>query len=96
MSELLFDDASVVISCVVGRISLSVREVLALQPGQVLPLAIPVGSHVDIVCGEQPLARGQLVDIEGELGVQVLSVYEPGEPRADSPRPGPDGELERI
>lgn len=80
MSELLFDDAAVTVSCILGRISLSVREVLELQPGQVLAFGAPVGASVEIACGGQPVARGELVDIEGELGVRVLSVYEPQRP----------------
>lgn len=84
MSELLFDDAEVAIACVMGRITLRVRELLELQPGQVLDLATPVGSDIEIVCGTHPVARGELVDIEGALGVRVLSICEPPASPPDS------------
>lgn len=83
-SELLGDDAEVSISCIVGQLSLSVRQVLELQPGQVLPFGVPVGGQVTLACGGRAVARGQLVDIEGEIGVRVLAVYETTESDGES------------
>jgi flagellar motor switch/type III secretory pathway protein FliN len=57
-----------------GRASLSVREILALSPGTVIPLKRPVSAEVTLAAGGRTLAHGVLVDVEGELGVQVLKV----------------------
>jgi type III secretion system YscQ/HrcQ family protein len=57
-----------------GRASLSVREILSLSPGTVIPLERPVSAEVTLAAGGRTLAHGVLVDVEGELGVQVLKV----------------------
>ena len=57
-----------------GRASLSVREILALAPGTVIPLERSVSAEVTLSAAGRVLAHGVLVDVEGELGVQVLKV----------------------
>ncbi|MBW2261452.1 MAG: FliM/FliN family flagellar motor switch protein [Deltaproteobacteria bacterium] len=57
-----------------GRASLSVREILALAPGTVIPLERSVSAEVTLTAGGRILAHGVLVDVEGEFGVQVLKV----------------------
>ncbi|MCG8416866.1 MAG: FliM/FliN family flagellar motor switch protein [Proteobacteria bacterium] len=74
MNEMTAEDIVVEVSCRVGTVSLSVRRVLELAPGQVLRLDRPLGGPVDIVCGSQLIGRGELVDVDGEIGVRVLSL----------------------
>ena len=57
-----------------GRASMSVGEILALGPGTVIPLERPVSAEVTLTAAGRRLAHGVLVDMEGELGVQVLKV----------------------
>lgn len=57
-----------------GRASLSVGELLSLAPGSVIPLARSVSAEVTLTAAGRTLASGVLVDVEGELGVQVLKV----------------------
>ncbi len=57
-----------------GRASLSMREILALAPGSVVPLERSVSAEVTLTVAGRVLAHGVLVDVEGELGVQVLKV----------------------
>ena len=83
MSEMTADDLLVDLSCRVGRVSMSARQVLDLSVGQVLTLDRPLGGPVDILCGDRSIGRGELIDVEGELGVRVLSLAEPK--RGDQP-----------
>jgi type III secretion protein Q len=57
-----------------GRIELRVRELAALVPGRVISARIPVGREVELRAGDRVVARGELVDIDGELGVRLTDV----------------------
>jgi type III secretion protein Q len=58
-----------------GRIELRVRELAALVPGRVISARIPVGREVELRAGDRVVASGELVDIEGELGVRITTVH---------------------
>src|SRR5262249_48356474 len=74
MQEMLGEDASVELVACAGAVSRSGRRVLELAPGQVVSLGRPIGGAVELRVGAQLVARGELVDVDGELGVRVLSV----------------------
>jgi len=57
----------------VGRIVLRGDEVLALGEGSVLSLGRP-GTTVDLVVGGRAWARGELVNVDGELGVRITEL----------------------
>lgn len=59
-----------------GRLTLSAAELLELEPGDALSLGRPVGGAVDLRVGDRLVARGELVDVEGEMGVRVLEVFD--------------------
>ena len=60
-----------------ARIELSLSELAALRPGEVLATGRAIGEHVVLRAGERVIARGELVDIEGEVGVRVLELPRP-------------------
>ncbi|HTJ40849.1 MAG TPA: FliM/FliN family flagellar motor switch protein [Kofleriaceae bacterium] len=74
MDETLGEDAAVEIAACAGSVTLSVRRVLELAPGQVIELGRPIGGEVELRVGRQVVGRGELVDVDGGLGVRVLSV----------------------
>ncbi|MBN8617110.1 MAG: type III secretion system cytoplasmic ring protein SctQ, partial [Deltaproteobacteria bacterium] len=57
-----------------GRIELRVRELAALVPGRVISARLPVGREVTLRAGDRVVAEGELVDIDGELGVRITRV----------------------
>jgi flagellar motor switch protein FliM len=57
-----------------GRAALSVGDLLALAPGTVIPLGRPVSAEVTLTAGGRGIAHGVLVEVEGEIGVQVLKL----------------------
>jgi flagellar motor switch protein FliM len=57
----------------VGRIVLRGDEVLGLGEGSVLSLGRP-GTIVDLVVGGRTWARGELVNVDGELGVRITEL----------------------
>jgi type III secretion system YscQ/HrcQ family protein len=57
-----------------ARIDVPLGELARLEPGFVLTLPIDRSGAVTLRAGERAIARGELVDVEGAVGVRVLSV----------------------
>ena len=70
----LADDLRVRLSIVIGEVELSARALLALGPGQVLTTGAPVGTTVELRAGGRAVARGELVSVDGEVGVRITDV----------------------
>jgi type III secretion system YscQ/HrcQ family protein len=67
----------VVVRVEVGSITLSAREWTQLQPGDVLSCGVPPRGPIVLRAGGRELARGELVTVDGELGVRI-SQLSPG------------------
>lgn len=72
--QTLLQEIPVLVTCEIGRVTMNGQEVLELRPGAVIPVGRPLAGPVDLRVGERLLARGELVDIEGELGVRLTEV----------------------
>lgn len=72
----------------VGACWITLGELEQIQPGQTLRMARPATDHVDIRVGGARIGRGNLVDIDGRLGVRVASIHAPEAVLADD---GEDG-----
>jgi type III secretion system YscQ/HrcQ family protein len=72
----LLRELPVEIVCELGRVSMSGRELLELEPGAVVPIARPLAGPIDLTVGGRVVARGELVDVEGDLGVRVTEIVE--------------------
>lgn len=62
------------VEAVVGRVELTLDALARLSPGQVLPTEQRVGDPVELMANGTLVARGELVDVEGRLGVRILSM----------------------
>ena len=76
MSDDLADDLSIPLSVVAGEVVLSARALLELVPGSVLPLGRPLAGAVELWAGGRRIARGELVEIDGALGVRVAELLD--------------------
>lgn len=70
----LLGDIPLQIAVELARIPVSAEQVVALRTGQVLDLGKLPGEPVELSVNGKVVARGELVEIEGHLGVRVLSV----------------------
>ena len=75
-AEALLGELPVEVVCELGRVSMSGRELLELRPGAVIPVGRPLAGPVDLTVGGRVVARGELVDVEGEIGVRVTQLCE--------------------
>ncbi|HET6347407.1 MAG TPA: FliM/FliN family flagellar motor switch protein [Myxococcota bacterium] len=65
-------DASVVVE--LGRIRMNTAQVVRLRQGQILRLPRGPNDPVDLVVNGKLFARGELIEVEGELGVRLVAV----------------------
>lgn len=59
---------------VIGKTSTNVGELMNMRIGHVIDLGRPPGETVDLVVNGRLIARGELVDIDGQLGVRILKM----------------------
>lgn len=65
-------DVPVVVRVEIGEASMPAREWASLGAGDVVALGRRVGEAVTLRVGGVPVARGDLVEIEGEVGVRIV------------------------
>lgn len=78
-------DAPIVVRVEVGQLSMAAREWAALRCGDVIGTGRRIAEPVLLRAGGQVIARGELVNLEGELAVRILELA-PGERGADGSR----------
>jgi flagellar motor switch protein FliM len=54
-----------------GQKTLTLRELSRLKRGEVLQLDQSVGEPIDLVVDDRVVGRGELVDVEGQIGVRI-------------------------
>ena len=67
-------DVEVELSIELARLEMPIAEVAALAPGVVVTTGRLVGERVAIRAGDRVIAWGELVDVEGEVGVRLTEV----------------------
>jgi flagellar motor switch protein FliN len=70
----LLDDVTVAMVVELGRVMVSAADVMGLRAGQVIELSRAPGEAVDLVVDGKRIGKGELVEIDGELGVRILSL----------------------
>lgn len=71
----LAPDIPVQVVAVMGRKSVTVKDLLALRMGQVVELDKVPGETVDLVANGKLIGKGELVEVDGKLGIRVLKLY---------------------
>jgi type III secretion system YscQ/HrcQ family protein len=75
-------EVPVVVRVEIGEATLPAREWASLSKGDVLTLGRRIGDRVLLRVGGVPVARGELVDVDGEVGVRIAErLGEPGDRR---------------
>lgn len=75
-ADALLGELPVEAVCELGRVTMTGRELLELRPGAVIPVGRPLAGPVDVTVGGRVVARGELVDVEGEIGVRVTQLLD--------------------
>lgn len=67
-------DVPVTVSAVLGRSKMEVADLLAMENGKVIELDRQVGEAVDIFVNGRLVAKGEVVLVEGKLGVTMTEI----------------------
>lgn len=67
------DDARVELTVGLGTTRMSLRQVMGLAAGEVVPLGRPLAGPFEIRADGKLIGQGELVDVDGELGVRIVS-----------------------
>lgn len=70
----LMNDIPLQISIELGRVSTTAEELVALKVGHVFDLNRVAGEPLDLSVNSKVVARGELVEIDGNLGIRILSL----------------------
>ncbi len=70
------DEARVELTVGVGTAKMSLRQVMGLAVGEVVPLGRPLAGPFEIRAEGTLIGQGELVDVDGELGVRIVSFVE--------------------
>jgi flagellar motor switch protein FliM len=70
----LLNDIPLQISVELARVAVSAEDVVGLKVGQVIDMNRGAGEPMDLSVNGKVVARGELVEIEGNLGVRILSL----------------------
>lgn len=74
--EPLPDDLEVELSVTIGTLTLSLRQLSELSVGQVVSLGRPLAGPFELRAGGRVIGAGELVDVDGALGVRVTALHE--------------------
>ncbi|MEQ1931267.1 MAG: flagellar motor switch protein FliN [Parvularculaceae bacterium] len=69
-------DVPVKISAVLGKKRMTVAELMKLTPGAVIELDRRVGEPIDLYVNDRLVARGELVLVDGALGVTMTEIVQ--------------------
>ena len=70
----LLEDVEVSVDIRLGRSTMTIKSLMALQAGGIVALDRAIGEPVDVLLNGKPIARGEIVAIDGHFGVRVLDV----------------------
>lgn len=65
-------DIPIQVVAVLGKKSMTLQDLLQLELGQLIDLGQPVSTSVDLVANGKLVAKGDLIDIDGQLGVKII------------------------
>lgn len=68
----VIEDAPVVVRVELGALEMKAREWASLAPGDVVTLGRKLGDPAILRVGGVEVARGELVQVDGEYGVRIL------------------------
>lgn len=67
-------DIPIQVVAVLGKKTMTLDELLRVEMGQILQLGRPVTTSVDLVANGKLVAKGELVEVDGAMGVKVVKL----------------------
>ena len=70
----LLRDVPLLVQVELGRTKMLVKEILRLGVGSLIPLEKEAGEPVDILVNNKFIAKGEVVEIDGNFGVKINEI----------------------
>jgi flagellar motor switch protein FliN/FliY len=70
------DDIEVIVSAVLGKTTMKIRDILKLGEGSVVELEQPAGETAEIYVNDQNFGKGEVVVIGGNFGIRMESILQ--------------------
>lgn len=70
----LLKDVPLVVQAELGRTKMLVKEILKLGVNSVIELDKEAGEPVDVLVNNKMIARGEVVEIDGNFGVRITEI----------------------
>ncbi|MBI4223484.1 MAG: FliM/FliN family flagellar motor switch protein [Deltaproteobacteria bacterium] len=67
-------DVPVQLTAVLGKKEMALKDLLQFKVGHTIDLDRPPNEFVDLVANGKMVARGELVEIDGKLGVRIIKM----------------------
>lgn len=71
-----YSDLSMEVEAQIGRTVLTVRQILELAPGSVIPLNRSTGEHVDVLVGEAHIGQAEIVVARDTAAIRIAQLRE--------------------
>lgn len=69
------DDLNILLTFETGQQSITFRELQTLKPGFIFQGNNPVDVPVDVKANGKTIGKGQLIDVGGRIGVQIMELF---------------------
>ena len=69
-------DIPVRVDVVLGTAKMSIEELMALEPGEIVALEAAAKDPIEVYVSDRLMARGKLVIADGELGVSLTEIID--------------------
>ena len=73
------EDVPLIMIVEIGRTDMEIQDILNLKKGNIVAFEKIVGEPMDIVVGDQLMARGEIVVVNERYGVRISEVTRPDE-----------------
>ncbi|MBF0289374.1 MAG: flagellar motor switch protein FliN [SAR324 cluster bacterium] len=77
------EDVPMILHVEIGRADMTIRDILNLKAGSVIPFTKIVGEPMDILVAERLMARGEVVVVNERYGIRISEVTRPDEKIGD-------------
>jgi flagellar motor switch protein FliN len=65
-------DVPVQVVAVLGKKTITMKDLFQMELGQVIDMGVPLSTTVDLVANGKLIAKGELVEIDGKFGVKII------------------------
>lgn len=72
----LLEDVEMDVTVELGRTTMPIRELLALQPGMVVEIDRAAGAPIDVLVNGRRIACGEVVVIDEEFGIRITDIVD--------------------